>query len=283
MTNPIPSVRPSPIAGTWYSSNADRLTETIDTFLNQAELPPLPGQVVGLIAPHAGYQYSGAVAAYAFKTVLGKKFDYVAVLSPLHAFHPQPVLTTAHNAYQTPLGIIPVANDILDAIETRLQDRAGIGFTTVANDQEHSLEIELPFLQRALGGPFELIPIMLRSQSRSLTHQLGAALADVLRHHACLLVASSDLSHFYSDDQAHLLDQRVLKEVTNFSPNGLFDLLETGEGHACGLTAMAAVLWAAEALGADQATLLRYSTSAATTGDTSSVVGYASAVITRSD
>jgi len=274
-------VRPSPIVGTWYSADPNQLRQAVDAFINDAKPPALPGEVVGLIAPHAGYRYSGAVAGYAFQTVRGKHFDQVAVLSPMHQYHPQGVLTSAHSAYRTPLGDIPLAMGALEQLNKTLEARTGIALSPVANDQEHSLEIELPFLQLSVSGSFELIPIMLRDQTREVARGLGQALAEVLDPETCLLVASSDLSHFFSEAKARQLDQQVLDAMAAFSPEGLFDLKDRGEGHACGLAAIAAVLWATREWGADKVTLLNYDTSASITGDRSSVVGYGAAAITR--
>jgi len=275
------SVRPSPIAGTWYPGNPTQLRQTIDSHLENATPPELTGEVLALIAPHAGYRYSGHVAGHAFKTVRGSAFSRTLVISPMHQYHPQSILTSAHQAYRTPLGDIPLDRDILDVISQRMQEKTGLALTPVANDQEHSLEIELPFLQRALRGDFALIPIMLRDQSREIAKALGGVLGEILKDEDCLMVASSDLSHFYAEDKANQLDERVLSALTNFSPDGLFDLKQRGEGQACGLAPMAAVLWAAQAMGANQATLLKYDTSASATGDHSSVVGYAAAAVTR--
>jgi len=275
------TIRTSPIAGTWYPGNPNQLRNMVAGYLDTAKNPDLPGQVVGLVAPHAGYVYSGAVAGHAFKTVQGQSFDSVCVLAPMHQYYPQPLLTSAHRAYHTPLGDIPLADDMITEINARLTERIGVGLTAISNDNEHSLEIELPFLQVALSGNFRLIPIMLREQSRYMTKALGEVLAEVIEFQKCLLVASSDLSHFYTQSQAEKLDLSVLKMLSTFSPEGLFDLHERGQGQACGLAPMAAVLWAAAQLGATEVTLLKYDTSAATTGDTHSVVGYGAAAITR--
>ncbi len=275
------NVRPSPIAGTWYSADPARLRNEIGQYIKEAALPKLPGEVVALVAPHAGYQYAGPVAAHAFKAVQGQQYDNVVVISPLHQYHPQSILTTAHSAYRTPLGKIPLANDKLDQIAKALKDRAGLSLTPIRHDQEHALEIELPFLQSVLKGPFNLIPIMLRDQSRQTARILGEILSETIKDTHYLLVASSDLSHFFSQNRANQLDQLVLKTLVAFSPEGLFDLKDKGVGHACGLAPMAAVLWAARRLGAQDVTLLKYDTSAAATGDTTSVVGYGAAAITR--
>ncbi len=275
------TVRPSPIAGTWYASDPDQLQNTVESCIKNANPPQLSGEVVGLVSPHAGYRYSGPVAGHAYKTVKGNTYKYVVVISPMHQYYPKPILTSAHNAYRTPLGEIPLAREKVDEISEALRRDTGIGFSPVANDQEHSLEIQLPFLQCSLRGEFSLIPIMLRDQRRQLSRILGAVLADILKDESCLFVASSDLSHFYPEEIANQLDNAVLQKVKDFSPDGLFNLKDQGKGHACGLAAIAAVLWAAKDLGATDVTLLDYDTSASSTGDTSSVVGYGAAAITR--
>jgi AmmeMemoRadiSam system protein B len=282
MMEKISDIRPSPIAGTWYNSDPGQLRSTVDGYINNASIPDLPGEVLGVIAPHAGYRYSGPVAGHAFKAVKGHSYDTVLVISPLHQYHPQPILTSGHNAYQTPLGTIPLAKELLEEISKSLKAKFGVGLTTIRNDQEHSLEIELPFLQQAIEGDFNLVPIMLREQTREFSKGLGKILAEILEGKSFLMVASSDLSHFHPETVANKLDQRVLQAVDDFSPERLFDLKESGAGEACGLAPIAALLWASRALGADKVTRLSYNTSAAGTGDRSSVVGYGAAVITRS-
>jgi hypothetical protein len=279
----IDSVRPSPIAGAWYSADPKELAQSIDAYLESADPSPLPGDVVGLVAPHAGHIYSGPVAANAFKTVQGQHFDRVVVLSPLHVYNPRPVLTSAHSAYQTPLGLLPVDREAVAKVDAALQNRTGLNLTPVARDREHALELELPFLQRTLEGEFGLVPIMVRDQTRQVAHELGLALAEALDPQTTLLVASSDLSHYYPEAQANQLDGLVMKTLATFSPEALFDLQDRGLGQACGLSPITAVLWAAKQWGADQVTLLDYNTSGAVTGDSSSVVGYGAAAITRSN
>ena len=275
------SVRPSPIAGTWYSADPRQLRKTLNNYMDKAELPDLPGEIVALMAPHAGYLYSGPVAGHAFKAVRGKSYETVAVLSPMHQYYPQPLLTSTHRAYQTPLGEIPIDKALLAEVNTQLEQRTNLALHSVAHDKEHSLEIELPFMQCALAGDFKLLPIMLRDQSRGTAKILGKILAEVLKESSALLVASSDLSHFYPESTANQLDSQVLYALSDFSPDGLYDLKERGSGQACGLAAIAAILWASKELGATDVTLLNYNTSAAITGDRSSVVGYGAAAITR--
>jgi len=277
----IADVRPSPIAGTWYSADPQRLARQVDAYLQSAVLPPLTGEVIGLVSPHAGHRYSGRTAGHAFRAVQGRHFDLVAVISPLHAFFPADLLTTAHKAYGTPLGPVWVDEDALAALDDNLHLISGQKMQRVSNDQEHSLEIELPFLQRALVGEFKLLPVMVRNQSKVTARALGEALGRVLKGKQGLLVASTDLSHFYPEATANQLDAVMLAQIAKFSPSGVLQAEESGQGFACGFPAVAAVLWAARALGGTSVEILHHSTSADETGDTSEVVGYGAAAILK--
>lgn len=278
----VSEVRPSSIAGTWYEGRPDRLARDVDGYINAAHLPELKGKIMAIIVPHAGHRYSGPVAGYAFAAVRGLTPDLVAVLSPMHHPYSREFITTAHSAYSTPLGKIPVARDLLLELDRKLNDRLGVGLAQATNDPEHSLEIELPFLQRALSNPFQLLPVMLRQQTRKTARQMGEALAELLGGLNALMVASTDLSHFYDQAQACKLDEAMLGQVKNFSPDGLFDLNSKGQGEACGIGALAAVLWAAKALGADRVEILNHATSGDVTGDYERVVGYGAAVVLKS-
>jgi AmmeMemoRadiSam system protein B len=278
----IAPVRPSPIAGTWYEGNPVALAHAVDQYLDRAELPELPGEVIAVIAPHAGHIYSGPVAGYAFAAVRGRTPDLVAVLSPMHQPYCEPLLTTAHQAYKTPLGAVPVDKELVADLDSHLDKSLGYGLTPVAYDQEHSLEIELPFLQRALAGDFKLLPVMVRAQSAQTSQKLGVALAETLRGKNALLVASTDLSHFYTQEEAVKFDTEMLCRVESFQPDDVFCAEEEHQGFACGLGALVAVLWAAKELGGDTVKVLRHATSGDVTGDYSSVVGYGAAVVLKS-
>jgi AmmeMemoRadiSam system protein B len=278
MSDAVTDIRPSPIAGQWYPGTSRHLAEVVDQMLDNAPEVALAGRVVGLIVPHAGYLYSGAIAARAFRLVRERAFERVVVLSPLHQFYDVPLLTTAHHAYQTPLGTVPVDRGCLDALGQH------VPLAAVRFDQEHAVEIELPFLQRALGGDFSLVPLMLRDQTYAFARQVGRALARVIDSGgSTLLVASSDLSHFFPQAHAERLDRVVLDNLKAFDPLGIIRADEEGRGLACGRGAIASVLIATRLLGADRVQIVGYSTSAAVTGDTHRVVGYGAAVITAPD
>jgi MEMO1 family protein len=274
-----PNVRPSPIAGQWYPSDPLLLSSSVDKYLQAAKLPEIAGKVIAVMAPHAGHRYSGAVAGYAFKALLGQRPEVVAVVSPMHYPYYQPLLTTAHDAYCTPLGSVPVDHAALGQIDEYLQAELGFGLNPLCNDPEHSLEIELPFLQRALPAGFRLVPIMVRGHNPQVVSTLGSALAKTLRSQEAVMVASTDLSHFYPQEVAEALDAELLKRVVALDPQGVLSAEEEGRGFACGRAALAAVLWAAKDLGADAVKVLHYTTSGDVTGDFDQVVGYAAAVV----
>ncbi len=280
-------IRPSPIAGQWYPADPKRLAAQVDRHLDEARLPPLHGEVIAVMAPHAGHIYSGPVAGYAFAALRGMSPEIVAVVSPMHYPYVERLLTTAHDAYATPLGVIPVHREALETLDDYLRDLLGFGLAAVSHDMEHSLEIELPFLQRALAAPFTLLPVMMRDQSEATARGLGIALArlvnesDALRGQKMILVASTDLSHFYDQETAQALDSEMLRRVEAFDPAGVIRAEEEGEGFACGRSALAAVMWAARELGANRAYVLRHATSGDVTGDFDRVVGYGAAVFLR--
>ncbi len=278
----VPDVRPSPIAGAWYAGRPDALAREVDGYLGAAQLPNLPAEVIALIAPHAGHRYSGPVAGYAFAAVRGRVVDLVAVISPFHQYASAPLLVSAHRAYETPLGRIPLDEDAIAALNARLQADFNLSLARIPYDHEHSLEIELPFLQRALAAPFRLLPVMVSAQTPHVSQALGRALAHVLRGRNALLVASTDLSHFYDQATANALDAEMLRRIESFDPHAIFEAEQTGKGFACGHAAVAAVLWAARELGADSVRVLHYATSGDVTGDFSSVVGYGAAVVVKS-
>jgi AmmeMemoRadiSam system protein B len=279
-------LRPSAIAGQWYPDDPERLAQSVDAYIDSAGLPELPGDLLAVMTPHAGHRYSGPVAGHAFSAVrqvarAGHEPDLVVVISPMHYPAHGQVLTSAHQGYSTPLGGVLIDQDALQALDAYLQVELGVGLTTVRRDPEHSLEIELPFLQRSLTHDFSLMPVMVRDPSPRVARGLGRALSNVLGGYNALMVASTDLSHFYPQETARVLDGEILSRVEALDPVGVLQAEEEGKGFACGRGALAAVMWAAQEMGADIVQILNYATSGDITGDYSQVVGYAAAAIFR--
>jgi MEMO1 family protein len=270
-------IRPSAIAGTWYPGKSDQLASQIDLML--AHAPPIaaPGKIRALIVPHAGYRYSGNIAARAFKAIQSMTYQRVVAISPIHHPYSDPLLTTSHSAYSTPLGIIPVDWQVLEALSEQ------VPLSAVSNDPEHALEIELPFLQRALDAPFDFVPLMMRDQSYEAAERIARTLVDIFQDGKdTLLVASSDLSHFYSDTAARHFDRHLLELIAANDAGGVIHAETQGIAFACGRGAIAAVMLASSWVGAKAVCITGYSTSADACGDYQRVVGYGSAIICHS-
>ncbi len=276
-------VREAVIAGSWYPGDRDLLAADINGYLEGAELAPVEGDIVAIVSPHAGYTYSGGVAAHAYAHLRGRTYDSVIVVAPSHRFGFRGVSIFGGDGYETPLGIVPVDRELADAITDPSE---GLAYEPRAHAAEHSLEIQVPFLQRTLGS-FSIVPIIMGDQSESRIRLLAARIADAVRSHSprkrVLIVASTDLSHFHEYDRAVALDSVVLDRVNAFDPEGLIEALERGECEACGGGPVAAVMMAARELGAERSTVVRYANSGDVTGDRSEVVGYMAAVLTRKD
>ena len=262
----------------WYSAGRAQLQQDIRDYLG--DMPPEPdlGKLVGLVAPHAGHFFSGHVAGAAFATLTARAFDTVILLGPDHTgVASGEVATLDVSAWQTPLGDIPVDWPMLDSL------RSDIKVKLLQSDEEHSLEIELPFLQMTLAD-FKLAPLIMGDQTPQTCRRLGQAMARAIQQNGrTLLVASSDLSHFFDDDTARQLDETTLRFVLDLDAEGLLQHVAAarrrGEPLACGAGPIAAVIHAAKALGATQAHLLKYATSADVHPRKESVVGYAAVAI----
>jgi len=277
----VERIRKPAAAGMFYPGSAGALSNTIAQLFAEAEHRSLGGSPLALIVPHAGYPYSGRIAAKAYKLLDGLTYDTVVIVAPSHTVFFQGCSVFDGDAYETPLGPIPIDNEIRE----RLTDISpGIyisnkGHATGSSRGEHAIEVQLPFLQIVLGN-FKLVPIVMGDQEESTVRGLGEALASVLRNRSALMVASTDLSHFHDEKTARRLDSVARETVAAFDPSRLIEQLEDGETEACGGGPTAAVMFAAKRLGASDIEILDYTTSGETTGDFDQVVGYLSAAIT---
>jgi|YNPNPStandDraft_1061719.scaffolds.fasta_scaffold20389_2 AmmeMemoRadiSam system protein B len=271
-------VRRSLIAGSWYPGSPDALQRTVDDYLARAEYVSTNDELIALIAPHAGYPYSGQTAAYAYRQLQGRTYDTVVLLGPSHRDNFGPIAISNKKYYWTPLGEVELDTEFISALARK------IAVQRVGQDHEHSLEIQLPFLQRAL-GKFKLVPIMLGlpfyivgEGARPTCESLAAALADLARGQRVLFVASSDLSHL--DDYAAVkkFDARTEELIAAFDVEGLIRYFwQDGECRACGDAPIITVLLAARALGANRVRVLQRTNSGDVTGEREHadyVVGY---------
>ena len=235
----------------------------------------LDGEIIALVSPHAGYLYSGQVAAHAYKLIEGRSYDSVVVVAPSHMAFFRGVSLYDRGGYATPLGPVPVDTELSKKM---MEKRKEIKFLPEAHAQEHSLEIQIPFLQTTL-RPFKLVPMVMEPKWTWETCQyLASAIAEAVKGKKVLLVASSDLSHFHSYEKAVELDKIALSHIERFDAEGLHRDLREGRCEACGGGPIVTIMLAARAMGANQAKMLRYLNSGDVTGDRSRVVGYGAAV-----
>jgi hypothetical protein len=259
----------------WYPSSPAPLRREVSDYIESAPALDLPGEVIGLVAPHAGYFFSGHVAGASYHQVQGKHYDTVVLVGPDHQGLAYGALAFADfDGWRTPLGEVPVDMGLIGVLDRRLN------LHHLTRDTEHSLELQLPFLQTAL-GEFTLVPILMGDQSPAACRELGQGIAGAVGDRQVLLVASTDLSHYHSYQDARQLDEMTLDYVLNFDPEGLVLALARGTAQACGGGPVAAVMFAARALGANLAHLVKYSNSGDVWEDKSRVVGYAAVVFTN--
>jgi AmmeMemoRadiSam system protein B len=268
-------------AGSFYAGDAEALkTQIKRCFLHELgpkELPQVSKgrlkEVVGLVCPHAGYMYSGAVAANAYyELAKDGKPDTVVILGPNHTGYGSALALMNDGVWRTPLGDVEVdgatANEIVQ--ETRLVD-----VDDVAHRFEHSIEVQLPFLQYLYGSEFKFVPICFQMQDLASALEVGNALAEVLANKNAAVIASSDMTHYEPQSNASVKDLAALKAVEAMDARRFYSEVETRNVTACGYGPIATVITYAKELGAKEAKLLCYKSSGDITGDYSSVVGYA--------
>jgi AmmeMemoRadiSam system protein B len=270
------TIRRAAVAGMFYNGSPDGLRFDVDDFLDRAETQAVTGTVQALIVPHAGYMYSGYTAAHAYRLLKGAKYDCVVIIGPSHREYFDGISAYPGDAYETPLGRVRINTEL----RNDLAAGGKVAIADAGHHSEHSVEVQLPFLQRVL-GEFSFIPLVMGDQQARRCFELSEALQKIAEHRNVLFVASSDLSHYHPYDEAVALDKRVLDAVKGFDPRAFIAKLEDGIFEACGGGPIAAVMDAAQRLGANSASILHYSNSGDITGDRSGVVGYLSAAFSR--
>ncbi len=268
-------IRKAAVAGMFYPGMRDELRETLRRLLDEAHPDALPGIPVGLIAPHAGYPYSGLTAAYGYKAIEGRTFDTFILISPSHREYFDGVSVYSGEAYETPLGVLQVDQELRSEVTA-----AGtcIAASEDGHRKEHAIEVHLPFLQMLFGAP-KILPIVMGDQKRDYCFALGETLARCIAGKNVLMIASSDLSHYHPYDEANRLDRIVTNDIAAANPDQLMRDLELERTEACGGGPVVALLTAACRLGEVRSSILHHCNSGDVTGDTSGVVGYLSAAV----
>ncbi len=272
---PKEKVRQPAVAGMFYPAKPAELTKMMDDYLSRAQTALPAGRLLALVAPHAGYIYSGPVAAYSYSMLKGKNYQRVVVIAPSHVEGFDYTSIYDGDAYATPLGTVGVDKEFaskLAAASPSTLRLSSQGHAPAGEQGEHALEVQLPWLQHVIGD-FKLVPIIMGDQSYEASRALGVALARMIGPET-LIVASSDLSHFHTYDQASRIDHKTLSAIEDWDYLSMSRNFGQRVWEACGGAPIVAAMIAAERLGANQAKVLKYANTGDVTNDRSRVVGY---------
>jgi AmmeMemoRadiSam system protein B len=261
-------------AGLFYPSRESQLKDEVNTLLNLTAETKSIGKLFGIIAPHAGYIYSGRTAAYSYNLLRGQKIDTVIIISPSHSEYFKGSCIYEGDGYITPLGTVDIDKELSEKIISSCRTVfSGIN----GHRKEHAVEVHLPFLQ-VLISPLKIVPVVMGDQDRIYVEDLAQGIAACVEDNSVILV-SSDLSHFYHRDQADKLDSLVQKYVSELDYEHLLQSLAAGKCEACGGGPIAALMKAADLKDVHKSKILHRSNSGDISGDFNEVVGYLSAVV----
>jgi len=270
------SVREPSVSGMFYPDDPDVLRKDVGVYLKGANVEPFTGVVRAIVSPHAGYVYSGPVAAYAYKAVSGLDFDTVIVIAPSHRVYFEGVALWEKGSFKTPLGSIGIdehaAQELLESSDTFIANRD-------VHRGEHSLEVQLPFLQ-CVFKDFLLLPLLMGAAGEEIYEKAAQSLERMIASSSrrFLIVASTDLSHYYPYAAAVKIDAVTVEHLRNFDISGMMRDISSERAQACGAGPMITAMLASKKLGAQASRVLKYANSGDVSGDRSGVVGYVSAI-----
>lgn len=272
-------VRQSVVAGSFYPGDPDKLRSMINNFLDNAqkERPDIKGEISGIISPHAGYVYSGQVAAYGFSYLKDLDIDTFIVLAPSHRARFKGASVIPEGLYSTPLG-----DAAIDAsLGKKLTLLDGFAFIPEAHDLEHSLEVQVPFIQ-VINERAEIVPVVVGTTDLNLCLALGKSIASVLSgsEKKYSVVISTDLSHYHSYQNASEMDKSLIKIIESFNENEISSVLKSGKAEACGEGPLITGMSLCRSMGAKSVKSVKYANSGDTAGSKDQVVGYMAAVFT---
>jgi MEMO1 family protein len=270
----VNAVRPPAVAGMFYPGTYKTLEKIIGDFYSRVSSLPDYNEVKGIVVPHAGYVYSGQTAAFGFKSLNVSQTKTVVILSPSHHEYFPGICVYDGDGYETPLGIVAVNKEKVD----KLTKANKLIFTGKSGHQEeHAIEVELPFLQMLL-PQFDFVPVVMGDQGNMYIDALAEALPEILDE-STVIVASSDLSHYYNKQMAKMLDDRVAEAIDAYDFNRLQSDLQTGACQACGGGLIVSMMKALNTFEKRTMDVLHRSDSGDASGDNRRVVGYLSAAI----
>jgi AmmeMemoRadiSam system protein B len=252
----------------------------INTRIGPGRLPPAPRRrkIFGIVSPHAGYIFSGAVAAHGFYEISSQLFENVVMVGPNHYGIGSSVAMMHQGIWETPIG----QTEINEVLAQKISKNSGIiDFDNFAHSKDHCLEVQLPFLQYLNKSAFKIVPIILILQGKETAMQLGSSIADsIADDENTILVASSDFTHYEPNEEAHRKDNELIKAILDLDITKFYTVLQRLNVSACGYGAIASIITAVKEMGATRGELLKYATSGDVTGDTNAVVGYSSIIFT---
>ena len=268
--------RPPSVAGSFYSKLKEDLNSDLDKMMAHVKTSGPIDQMIAIIVPHAGYMYSGLVAANAYSHLRDKSYETVVMLGVNHRLAGfQGISIFESGQYETPLGNLKIDDQLAKSIK---KENLAFVFNKEAHQNEHSLEVQVPFIQKVLPG-VKLLPIILSDYSKSTCCKLAKILEKVLDVDKHLLLASTDLSHFHQYDDAIKLDQKAIDSIQSLDPEDLYRKYESQKTELCGYGPVLTTLYYAKSKKGSRTTLCDYKNSGDVTGDHSQVVGYVSAII----
>jgi MEMO1 family protein len=266
-------IRKPAVAGLFYPDNSAELKEMVDTLLSIAPSPVI-NDIFGIVVPHAGYKYSGLTAAHAFNLLKGKNIKTVIIISPSHREYFPGISIYDGDAFETPFGQVEIDQELAGRI---LEGSIDFFHGDIGHSSEHSIEVEIPFLQQVLGN-FKIVPIVMGDQKPKYVNELAKRIAGVFDE-GILVVASTDLSHYHSRIEADKKDSIVAQRIKDFEHEKLLIDLELNHCEACGGGPIVVLMKAASERKYNKSIVLNRSDSGDVTGDFAEVVGYLSAVI----
>ena len=274
-------VRTPAVAGMFYPKTNQELKSSIkNCFLHNfgpGKLPPSLDnkKIIGAICPHAGYEYSGPIAANSYYTISSQRPDLVIIIGPNHWGIGRDVALMKEGVWRTPLGDIDV--DTESAIEINKICKL-IELDYFSHTRDHCLEVQIPMLQEIFFHKFKILPLILIDQSHQTAIEIGRAIAKIAKIKNVMIIGSSDFTHYEPNDFAHMQDESLIETIVSMDVDKFYQVLQEKQVSACGYGAIASTMIACKELGATKSTLIKYATSGDITGEKSSVVGYASIV-----
>ena len=272
-------IREPAVSGIFYPKNSTELNENLESLFRDSNfgpgsLPPSSNneRIYGMVSPHAGYMYSGAVAAQGYYKLSSSKFESAIILGPNHYGLGSEVAIMNTGSWKTPLGEIEIDSEVAEEIHRNCDI---VNIDEQAHSRDHCIEVQLPFLQY-IRKEFKIVPIILINQGKNTCKKLGNDIYESIKERNLIPIASSDLTHYESNSQAHEKDNLLISAILSLDIEKFYSILISFNVTACGYGAIATVMEISKRMGATKGKLLRYATSGEVAGDNKSVVGYSS-------